>query len=91
MQLSLYFALSLCPASRYSVLFPQGFNRWPNSPRTRPRVVIAPALGVQGLSLRSRFAMQGPRHLAPCIGAKYVSVDSFDPTPVIRAAKWVTC
>jgi hypothetical protein len=49
-------------------------------------VTIAPALGVQCLSFCSRFALQGPRHLALRAGAKHVHVDGFDPTPVFGVA-----
>jgi hypothetical protein len=49
-------------------------------------VTIAPSLGVQGLSLCNRFALQGPRHLFPRDGAKHVHVEGSDSIPVLGVA-----
>jgi hypothetical protein len=88
MHLSLCFALSDCtrPAAIRSFSL-RGLTGGVTRRVPGLGVVIAPALGVQGLSLCSRFGMQGPRHLAPRVGSKFVSVDGFDPTSVIGVAK----
>jgi hypothetical protein len=67
--------------------FPHGFNRWRNSPRTRPRGGDRPCSGSPRFVLCSLVPLQGRRHLPPRIGAMLCFVDDFDPAPVIGAAK----